>query len=166
MVHKESEAGMASQHTANAPSVHTRLGSIPSSRQAYLWEGSGVRIKLGDIALVREARKGLGDDADLMIDAGLVWDAKTAIQRARSFADSNIFWLEEPLRPDDYVGYRKLSEATHLRIAAGEEESGRQGFLQLMDAGKIGGAGGPDPLRRVHGSVEDREPGSTPSRMR
>ena len=100
------------------------------------WDPMGQDEKT-DIALVREARKGLGDDADLMIDAGLVWDAKTAIQRARSFADSNIFWLEEPLRPDDYVGYRKLSEATHLRIAAGEEESGRQGFLQLMDAGKI-----------------------------
>ena len=38
-----------------------------------------------DIALVREARKGFGDSGDLMIDAGLVWDAKTAIQRARAF---------------------------------------------------------------------------------
>jgi L-alanine-DL-glutamate epimerase-like enolase superfamily enzyme len=90
-----------------------------------------------DIALVREARRGLGDDADLMIDAGLVWDAKTAIQRARAFADHNIFWLEEPLRPDDYEGYRKLSEATHVRIAAGEQESGRAMFLELMDRGKV-----------------------------
>jgi L-alanine-DL-glutamate epimerase-like enolase superfamily enzyme len=67
----------------------------------------------------------------------LVWDAKTAIQRARAFAEYNPFWLEEPLRPDDYEGYRKLSEATHLRIAAGEEESGRLSFLDLMDRGKI-----------------------------
>jgi L-alanine-DL-glutamate epimerase-like enolase superfamily enzyme len=100
------------------------------------WDPMGQDEKT-DIALVREARKGLGGDVDLMIDAGLVWDAKTAIQRARAFTDSNIFWLEEPLRPDDYRGYRKLSEATHLRIAAGEEESGRQGFLQLMDEGRI-----------------------------
>ncbi len=100
------------------------------------WDPMG-RDEKTDIALVREARKGLGDDVDLMIDAGLVWDAKTAIQRARAFADSNIFWLEEPLRPDDYLGYCKLSEATHLRIAAGEEESGRQGFLQLMDVGRV-----------------------------
>jgi L-alanine-DL-glutamate epimerase-like enolase superfamily enzyme len=90
-----------------------------------------------DIALVREARKGLGDDAELMIDAGLVWDAKTAIQRAKAFGDYNIFWLEEPLQPDDYEGYAKLSAATETRIAAGEEESGRYGFLQLMDKGKI-----------------------------
>ena len=39
--------------------------------------------------------------------------------------------------PDDYEGYAKLSAATSLRIAAGEEESERKSFLQLMDVGKI-----------------------------
>ena len=58
---------------------------------------------------MRQARNGFGDDGDLMIDAGLVCDAKTAIQRAQAFAEYNIFWLEEPLQPDDYVGYAKLS---------------------------------------------------------
>ncbi len=100
------------------------------------WDPMGQDEKT-DIALVREGRKGLGDDADLLIDAGLVWDSKTALQRARAFSDYNIFWLEEPLRPDDYDGYRKLAEATHVRIAAGEEESNRQSFIELMDRGRI-----------------------------
>ncbi len=100
------------------------------------WDPMGQDEKT-DIALVREARRGLGDDADLMIDAGLVWDAKTAIHRARAFSEYNIFWLEEPLLPDDYEGYRKLSEATEVRIAAGEEESNRLSFLELMDRGRI-----------------------------
>ena len=100
------------------------------------WEPMGQDEKT-DIALVREARNGLGDDIDLLIDAGLVWDAKTAIQRARSFSDYNIFWLEEPLQGDDYTGYRKLAEATHIRIAAGEQESNRLSFIELMDRGKI-----------------------------
>ncbi|MCZ2074371.1 MAG: mandelate racemase/muconate lactonizing enzyme family protein [Bryobacterales bacterium] len=100
------------------------------------WEPMGQDERT-DIALVREARKGLGDGADLMIDAGLVWDAKTAIQRARAFSEYNIFWLEEPLLPDDYEGYRKLSAATDVRIAAGEEESGRRSFIQLMDQGRV-----------------------------
>ena len=90
-----------------------------------------------DIALVREARKGLGDDGMLLIDAGLVWDSKTALQRARAFSDYGIYWLEEPLRPDDYEGYRKLAESTDVRIAAGEEESGRQSFIELMDRGRV-----------------------------
>jgi len=100
------------------------------------WDPMG-RDEATDVALVREARKGLGDDADLLVDAGLVWDAKTAIQRAHAFADFGIFWLEEPLMPDDYDGYAKLSAATPLRIAAGEEESGRTSFLELMDRGKV-----------------------------
>lgn len=100
------------------------------------WDPMG-RDAETDIDLVRQARKGLGDDCDLLIDAGLVWDAKTALQRARAFEEFNIFWLEEPLRPDDYDGYRKLSEATSVRIAAGEEESNRLSYLELMDKGKI-----------------------------
>jgi L-alanine-DL-glutamate epimerase-like enolase superfamily enzyme len=100
------------------------------------WDPMG-QDEATDIALVREARRGVGDDADLMIDAGLVWDSKTALQRARAFADYRIFWLEEPLAPDNYEGYRRLSESTDIRIAAGEEESERRSFLDLMDRGKI-----------------------------
>ena len=100
------------------------------------WDPMG-RDEKTDIALVREARQGLGGDADLMIDAGLVWDSKTALERARAFSEYGIYWLEEPLRPDDYDGYRKLAEATDVRIAAGEEESSRLSFLELMDRGRI-----------------------------
>jgi len=100
------------------------------------WDPMG-RDAATDVALVREARAGLGPDLDLMIDAGLVFDAKTAIQRARAFEPYNLFWFEEPLLPDDYIGYAKLSAASTLRIAAGEEESERRSFLELMDVGKI-----------------------------
>jgi L-alanine-DL-glutamate epimerase-like enolase superfamily enzyme len=100
------------------------------------WAPMG-RDEQTDIALVREGRKGLGDGADLLIDAGLVWDAKTALQRAMAFSEYRIFWLEEPLRPDDYEGYRKLATSTPVRIAAGEEESGRRGYVELMDRGQV-----------------------------
>ncbi len=45
------------------------------------WDPMGKDAET-DVALVREARAGLGPNVDLMIDAGLVYDAKTAIQRA------------------------------------------------------------------------------------
>src|ERR1700735_4985773 len=72
-----------------------------------------------------------------MIAAGFFYDAKTAIRRARAFEQFDPFWFEEPLLPDDYEGYAKLAASTSLRIAAGEEESERKSFLQLMDVGKI-----------------------------
>ena len=100
------------------------------------WDPMG-RDRETDIALVREARAGVGPDVDLMIDAGLVYDAKTAIQRAKAFEQYDPYWFEEPLLPDDYQGYAKLSAASSLRIAAGEEESERKSFIELMDVGKI-----------------------------
>jgi L-rhamnonate dehydratase len=93
------------------------------------WEPMG-RDAASDVASVREARAGLGPDLDLMIGAGLVYDAKTSLQRARGFELDNVLWFEEPPAPDDYPGYAKLSAACPLRIAAGEEESERRTFLR------------------------------------
>jgi L-alanine-DL-glutamate epimerase-like enolase superfamily enzyme len=96
------------------------------------WEPMGQSEAL-DLELVRGARKGLGDDATLLIDAGLVWDARTALRRAHQFADYNIGWLEEPLRPDDVDGYAWLRDRSPVPIAAGEGECGREAFRPLID---------------------------------
>ena len=89
-----------------------------------------------DIALVREGRKGLGDGADLLIDAGLVWDSKTALQRARAFSDYNIFWLEEPLRPDSPL--RRLENAvltSHLGWPADSTyRTMAEGMVSIIEA--------------------------------
>jgi L-rhamnonate dehydratase len=99
-----------------------------------------------DVALVREARRGLGDEPDLMVDAGLSWDTKTAIKRAHRFSDFRIFWLEEPLHPDNLEGYARLSQSVDVRIAAGEEEADISDFERLMDIGMIDVVQ-PDPAR-------------------
>jgi L-alanine-DL-glutamate epimerase-like enolase superfamily enzyme len=90
-----------------------------------------------DIALVEHARRGVGDDALLMIDAGCPWDARTAIRRERQFRPYHIAWLEEPLAPDDLEGYGRLSRASETPIAAGEAEATRDQFRRLMDEGGI-----------------------------
>jgi L-rhamnonate dehydratase len=96
------------------------------------WEPMGQSEQL-DIELVAGARRGLGNDGILLIDAGCVWDARTALQRAESFADQRIGWLEEPLHPDDYEGYRWLRDRSPVPIAAGEEECGRQAYAPFID---------------------------------
>jgi L-alanine-DL-glutamate epimerase-like enolase superfamily enzyme len=96
------------------------------------WEPMGQSEAL-DIELVRGARDGIGDGT-LLIDAGCVWDARTALRRAEAFKQFNIEWLEEPLRPDDVEGYRWLRDRSPVPIAAGEEECGREAWRQLIDA--------------------------------
>jgi L-rhamnonate dehydratase len=51
---------------------------------------------------------------------------------ARSMEQQNIYWLEEPLPAEDLEGYRRLSESSPVRIATGEEESGRLAFARLI----------------------------------
>ena len=96
------------------------------------WEPMGQNEAL-DLELVRGARAGIGDDATLLIDAGCVWDARTALQRAQAFAQYKIGWLEEPLRPGDVEGYVWLRDRSPIPIAAGEAECGRESFRPLID---------------------------------
>jgi L-alanine-DL-glutamate epimerase-like enolase superfamily enzyme len=90
-----------------------------------------------DLALVAAARRRLGNECDLMIDAGHSWNAATAIRRARLFSEYDLFWLEEPLPPDDLEGYARLADSVDMRIAAGEADATCWQFADLMDRGRI-----------------------------
>ena len=68
-----------------------------------------------------------------MIDAGCVWDARTALCRATAFAEQRIEWLEEPLRQADIDGYVWLRDRSPVPIAAGEGECGRESFRPLIE---------------------------------
>ncbi|HEX9017494.1 MAG TPA: mandelate racemase/muconate lactonizing enzyme family protein [Chloroflexota bacterium] len=91
-----------------------------------------------DEAQVATVREVIGPNVNLMIDAGFGYrDAKSAIQMAERLERYGVYWLEEPFRPDDYEGYAKLARATSLRIAAGEEETNRLSYIDLMDRGQV-----------------------------
>ena len=96
------------------------------------WEPMGEDAKL-DRELVAGAREGIGEDSTLLIDAGCVWDARTALDRAHSFADHRIGWLEEPLQQSDVDGYAWLRDRSPVPIAAGEGECGRESFRPFID---------------------------------
>lgn len=95
------------------------------------WEPMGPDLKV-DLDLVRGARDGIGDGL-LMVDAGCVWDARTALSRTHAFADFNLVWLEEPLQPQDFEGYRWLRDRSPIPIAGGEQECGRESWRPLID---------------------------------
>jgi L-rhamnonate dehydratase len=90
-----------------------------------------------DVDAIRSIRNTLGDDFQLMIDIGHIWDVKTAIHRARRFEEYNVYWLEEPLPPEDYKGYAQLTGAVDMYIAAGEQDSGRISYERLIRESNI-----------------------------
>jgi L-rhamnonate dehydratase len=85
-----------------------------------------------DIDLIKTARHAAGDKAEIMIDIGKRYRLKSALYVAKALEQLNIYWLEEPLPAEDYKGYKILTESTTMRIATGEEESGRMAFARLI----------------------------------
>ena len=100
------------------------------------WGPLGYDVRY-DIGLIETARKAAGDKVEIMIDIGKRYRLKEALYVARSLEQLNIYWLEEPLPAEDYVGYRRLTESTTMRIATGEEESGRSAFARLIEEARV-----------------------------
>jgi L-alanine-DL-glutamate epimerase-like enolase superfamily enzyme len=73
-----------------------------------------------DVDNVKRMREALGPGIDIMIDINMGWTADVAIQMGRKFQDYDIYWLEEPVVPDDFAGYLRIAEALDIRIVGGE----------------------------------------------
>jgi L-rhamnonate dehydratase len=82
---------------------------------------------------VREVRKTIGPDAPLMIDCLCQWDMNYTLEMAERLAEFRLYWIEEPLSPEDIEGYARLCrEVRGPLIASGEHEYTRFGFAELI----------------------------------
>jgi len=103
------------------------LDQLLSSVAGYLDAGyTAVKIKVGqptleqDVARVRAVREMIGPDVTFMVDANYALDVPQAIAAAKAFAPYDIYWFEEPIEPDDYLGYATIADATGMPLAMGE----------------------------------------------
>jgi len=92
-----------------------------------------------DVKLVEAARREMGDDADLLVDTGWFVERtpKQAIRVIRSLEPYRPFFVEEILHPEDYDGYRQVSESVETLVACGEQEATEWGFHELITRGKV-----------------------------
>lgn len=116
-----------------------------------------------DIALVKAAREAVGDDVDLMVDAG--WkqnrSAYDVIALLKSLDEYKIYWFEDFFHPECYEGYKKVKEAgVATRLAAGEQEATGWGFRKLIESGidvvqpDISRCGGFTQIRKIMWEAE------------
>jgi L-alanine-DL-glutamate epimerase-like enolase superfamily enzyme len=90
-----------------------------------------------DEALVRAARETLGPTRTLMLDGGRAYTVKRALELLRRVEEHDLYWFEEALAPDDLDGYRRLSDAAAVRIAAGEADATLPPFRALVETGHV-----------------------------
>jgi L-rhamnonate dehydratase len=91
-----------------------------------------------NIEFIRGWRDQVGPDFPLAVDCYMSLTVPYTIRLANELAPYGIKWLEEYLHPDDYDGYRRVTETlktagSSLMLSAGEHEYTRYGFRQLID---------------------------------
>jgi L-alanine-DL-glutamate epimerase-like enolase superfamily enzyme len=128
-------------------------GGFTSYTEAHLerqlggWVAEGLRavkMKVGrdpsaDPARVAAARRAIGDDVALVVDANGAYSCKQALGLAEVFAESGVSWFEEPVSSDDLDGLRMLCERAPagMQIAAGEYGYTPAAFHRLLAAGAV-----------------------------
>jgi L-alanine-DL-glutamate epimerase-like enolase superfamily enzyme len=105
---------------------------------------------------VQAARRGLGADVELMVDAHGSLEVATAVKLAEELEPYDIAWFEEPVSPDNHRGQAEVRRATTIPIASGEREFTRFDFQDLLDHNAldvaqpdIARAGGFTEIRRI-----------------
>ena len=106
--------------------------------------------------LVKTVREAVGDDMSIMIDSYMSWaEVDYSIEMIKRLDKYNLDWVEEPLLPDDFEGYKYLCSKVETPIAAGEHEFTRFGHKDLI-VNRIVDIIQPD-IRRMGGLTEAKK---------
>jgi len=92
----------------------------------------GVEKNLELLKIIRDA---VGYDIELAGDAWMSWNlnfSQRMLMRAEKY---ELSWVEEPLLPDDFEGYKELSRKVETRISAGEHHYHVYDFYRLIESG-------------------------------
>ncbi len=102
-------------------------------RRAQAAGFKGIKLHEYDPETAALARREVGDQMALMFDVNGRFSPLEAVDAARRLAPHNLTWFEEPVWPmRDHAAMARIRRETGIRLAAGENEFGLQGFHGLM----------------------------------
>ncbi len=99
------------------------------------------KVKVGgapldvDVRRVEAAREAIGPASRLALDANNAWRwPHEAVRFARAVEHCDIWWLEEPLSPEDIRGHAEIASILEMPVATGEIHATRWDFQALIEA--------------------------------
>ena len=87
-----------------------------------------------DLARIAQARKIIGPETELYVDANGGYTRKQAIRVAHAAAEHDVRWFEEPVSSDDLAGLREVRDQVQADVAAGEYGFDLPYFMRLVPA--------------------------------
>jgi L-alanine-DL-glutamate epimerase-like enolase superfamily enzyme len=105
-----------------------------------------VKIKIGqdwghaerrDTERVALARRIIGPDTELYVDANGGYQAAQAVRLAAEMAEHEVSWFEEPVSSQDLAGLADVRRQVQPDVAAGEYSWSLADSARLLDAGAV-----------------------------
>lgn len=101
--------------------------------RAFKIRGARTEISLEEATeRIKAIRDELGYDIKLMVDLNGTLDTTQAIEYLRKWERYELYWVEEPLHPDNLEGYKRIRRYSNTLIAAGEQHSSVHDFRLLV----------------------------------
>ena len=100
-----------------------------------------VKLRLGyptlaeDLAALHAVKKRIGSEIAVMADYNQALSLAQALERGRALDQEGIYWLEEPIRHDDYAGNATLVRELETPIQIGENFSESSAMAVALAAG-------------------------------
>jgi len=141
---------------ANTPEVALSL----KERGITAIKCGGVSDPVRKVAMLRDA---VGDSMDIAIDLhGPPWlTPGDAAVLARALEPYGLMWIEDPIAPENLDGYRRIRDAAHVPLAAGERMATIWGLRELIEQDLVdvaqpdtGRAGGITQMRKIAAMAE------------
>jgi galactonate dehydratase len=83
---------------------------------------------------VKAVREAVGPDVDIGVDIhARFFEVHRAIRVAKEIEPYNPFWLEEPIRPENYDAMKKLADHVDIPLASGECNYTKYEFRNLIN---------------------------------
>ncbi len=99
-----------------------------------------IKLKVGadiddDKRRLALARRTVGPDIRIAVDANQRWDVDEAVEWMSQLAEFDLAWIEEPTSPDDVLGHAEIARRlAPMPVATGEHVQNRVIFKQMLQA--------------------------------
>jgi len=99
-----------------------------------------IKMRLGrptleaDLAAIRAVRKRVPDEIKIMVDFNQALTLAEAKRRCHAIDGEGIYWIEEPIRHDDYAGCAELARELDTPIQIGENFAGPEAMAAAIAA--------------------------------